>query len=135
MAAGVIQKTLPYCRSCGWDYVQTNDRGSDLVCDSCGDDLTNSGDTAGLAAATNPGSTPGVADVVFTWTTNPDSDFDETRFLVDVGQFGPWITDTSPTTVVGAAGNSITFQIRSVVNTVSGPLIGDTLQIVDTVTP
>ena len=135
MAAGVIQKTLPYCRACGWDYIQTKDRDADDVCDGCGDDLLNSGDPSSVDAPTNPGSTPGVADVTFTWTSNPEADFDQTRSLVDAGQFGPWVTDTSPTTVVGAAGNVITFQIRSVVNTVSGPVIGDILQIVDTVTP
>ena len=135
MAAGVLQATLPYCRACGWDYVQTNDKGSDLVCDSCGDELVNSGSAAGLDAPDTPGSTPGVADVVFTWVTNPDSDFDQTRQSVDAAPFTPWVTDTSPTTVVGAAGDVIIFQIRSVMNTVSGPLIGDVLEITDTVTP
>ena len=135
MPAGVLQATLPYCRSCGWDYVQTNDKGSDLVCDSCGDELTNSGDAGGLAAAATPGSTPGVADVTFTWVTNTDSDFDETRASVDGAAFSAFTVDTSPTTVVGAAGEVIIFQIRSMMNTVGGPLAGAVLEITDTVTP
>ncbi len=135
MAAGVLQATLPYCRACGWDYVQTNDKGSDLICDSCGDELANSGDASGLDAPTTPGSTPGVADVTFTWVANPDADFSQTRQSVDAAPFTPWVTDTSPTIVIGAAGDVIIFQIRSVMNTVSGPLIGDTLEITDTVTP
>ncbi len=135
MAAGVIQKTLPYCRACGWDYVLTNDRGSDLVCDSCGDDLTNSGSPAGLAAPTNPGSTPGAADVTFTWTSNPEADSDESRFSVDGDPFSSFITDTSPTSVAGSAGDVIAFEVRSVVDTVQGGAEGPVLKITDTVTP
>lgn len=135
MPAGVIQKTLPYCRSCGWDYVQTNDRGADDVCDSCSDELANSGPPSLVAAATAPGSTPGVADVTFTWTANATADFTETRQSVDAAAFTPWVTDTSPTIVAGAAAQVIVFQIRSVVNTVSGPVSGAVLEITDTVTP
>ena len=135
MPAGVLQATLPYCRSCGWDYVQTNDKGSDLVCDSCGDELTNSGDAGGLDAATTPGSTPGVADVTFTWVENADADDTETRASVDGAAFSAWTSDTSPTIVAGTAGQVIVFQIRSVMNSVSGPVYGPTLEITDTVTP
>lgn len=135
MPAGVLQKTLPYCRACGWDYVQTNDKGSDLICDGCGDDLDNSGSVIGLAVAATPTSTPGVADVVFGWVENVAADDTETRSSVDGGAFSPWVSDTTTTTVVGAAGDEIIFQIRSVVDSVSGPVYGPTLEIVDNVTP
>ena len=135
MVAGTLQKTLPYCRSCGWDYVNSPDLEDDTVCDSCGDDLANSGSAVGLLAASGATSTPGIADVVFGWTENAASDDTETRFSVDGDPFSPWISDTTTTTVVGAAGEVIVFQVRSVVDTVSGPVYGPTLEITDTVTP
>ena len=135
MVAGTIQVTLPYCRACGWDYVNANDIGSDDVCDSCGDDLANSGSAVGLAAATLPTSTPGIADVVFGWTENAAADDTETRSSVDGAAFSAWVSDTTTTTVVGAAGEVIVFQVRSVVDSVSGPVYGPTLEITDTVTP
>jgi len=103
------------------------------VCDSCGDDLANSGSTVGLLPASGVGSTPGVADVVFAWTENVDADDTETRSSVDGGAFSAWASDTSTTAVAGTTGQEIIFEIRSVVDTVSGPVYGPVVQIVDNV--
>lgn len=45
MAAGGPIDTQPFCGSCGWD-ASLQDKNADLICDSCGADLTRFGFTA-----------------------------------------------------------------------------------------
>lgn len=120
MAAGVIAPTAPYCRACGWDFVNSPDRAADDVCDSCGDDLTNSG-AGGVAPPTALLATAGSLQVTFTWTDNPEADTTDFRHQTDGGVFTLVSPDTSPTVVVAGAGEVVSGQVRSVIGGFAGP--------------
>ncbi len=120
MPAGVIAPTAPYCRACGWDFVNTADKNTDKVCDSCGDDLTNSG-FDGVAPPTALLATAGSLQVTFTWTDNPAADSTDFRHQTDGGVFTLVSPDTSPTVVVAAAGETVSGQVRSVIGGFAGP--------------
>ena len=119
MPAGVIQPTVPYCRACGWDFIKSPNRDADAMCDSCGDDLTQSFGTAG-DGPTDLVATPGSLEVVFTWVDNPLADSTEFRSTTDGPPFSPITTETSPHSVAGLEGEVISGQVRSVVSGFSG---------------
>ena len=123
MPAGVLAPTFPFCRACGWHVTtisfQYPDRAADDICDSCGDDLLESG----FAAAEPPTAllaTAGSLQVTFTWTDNPDADSTDFRHQTDGGAFTLVSPDTSPTVVVAGAGEVVSGQVRSVLNGVAG---------------
>lgn len=120
MAAGVIAPTTPYCRACGWDFVNSPDLAGDFTCDSCGDDLLNS-----LGAGGEPPTallaTAGSLQVTFTWTDNPAADTTDFRSQIDGGAFAEVSPDTSPTVIAALEGEEVCGQVRSVVDGVEGP--------------
>ena len=119
MAAGAITATTPYCRACGWDFIQSGNLDSDQFCDSCGDDLTES-----LGAPADPptalSATGGSLQVSFSWTDNPAADTTDFRHRTDGGAFTVVSPDTSPTVVVAADGEVVSGQVRSVVSGIAG---------------
>ncbi len=119
MPAGVIAPTVPYCRACGWDFVNSPDRAADDVCDSCGDPLINSGSDT-IIPPTALLATAGSLQVTFTWTDNVLADSTDFRHQTDGGAFTVVSPDTSPTVVVAGAGEVVSGQVRSVTNGVAG---------------
>ena len=117
--------TYPFCGSCGRETYGPpvfTDLANDLVCDGCGADLL----AFGYAATVPPTAllaTPGSLQVTFTWTANPGADSTESRSKVAANAWSAWATDTSPTVVVAAAGETVLFEVRSIVNGVPGPSI------------
>ena len=121
MAAGVAIIPSPYCRACGWDFVNTPDRNNDSICDSCGDDLANSVDPVGLLPPSGFTAVGGSLAVTFTWIDNVDADSTDFRHQTDGGPWTVVIGDTSTTIVVAAEGEEVCGQLRSVTDGIEGP--------------
>lgn len=121
MPAGVAIISAPYCRACGWDFVNTPDKNNDSVCDSCGDKLTNSVDPVGQVPPTVLLATAGSLSVSFTWTDNVAADSTDFRSQIDGGVFTVVIGDTSPTVIAALEGETVSGQVRSVTDGVEGP--------------
>ena len=119
MAAGVISPTIPYCRACGWDFINSPDRASDDFCDSCGDDLLESG-SATIIPPTVLLATAGSLSVSFTWVDNPLADSTDFRSQIDGGAFTVVSPDTSPTVIAALEGEVVSGQVRSVTNGIAG---------------
>ena len=117
--------TYPFCGSCAretYGPYAFEDLADDLVCDGCGADLL----AFGFAASIPPTdllATPGSLQVTFTWTANTAADSTESRSKVAANAWTAWTTDTSPTIVVAGAGETVLFEVRSIVNGVPGPVI------------
>lgn len=120
MPAGIVAPTRPYCRSCGWDFINSPNRDLDSHCDSCGDDLVASVG-ASADAPTALSATGGSLDVDFTWTDNGAADTTDFRHQTDGGAFTVILGDSSPTTVVAAEAEVVSGQVRSVVDGITGP--------------
>ncbi len=120
MPAGVITSTVPYCRACGWDFVNTIDKNTDLICDSCGDDLLESG-AGDLVPPTVLLATAGSLSVSFTWVDNPAADTTDFRSQIDGGAFTVVSPDTSPTVIAALEGEVVSGSVRSVINGIAGP--------------
>ena len=120
MAAGVIAPTVPYCRACGWDFVNKPDLATDNICDSCGDDLLESG-AGTIIPPTVLLATAGSLSVSFTRTDKPHADTTDFRSQIDGGAFTVVSPDTSPTVIAALEGEVVSGQVRSVTNGIAGP--------------
>jgi hypothetical protein len=121
MAAGTIQATTPFCRSCGWDFVAFPNLDDDFRCDACGDDLRGSLTVGVLDPPTSLSAAGGSLDVTFTWTDEPSADTTDLRHQTDGGAWTTIVSDTSPAVIVAADGEVVNGQVRSVTSGVTGP--------------
>ena len=120
MPAGVMAPTTPYCRACGWDFVQSPNLGDDGFCDACGDDLEQSIGSVPLLPPSGFTATPASLSVSFAWIDNVDADTTDFRHQTEGGAWTVVSPDTSPTVVVAAEGEEVCGQLRSVADGVDG---------------
>ena len=120
MAAGTIAPTSPYCRACGWDFIQSPNLDDDQFCDACGDDLVASIGSVPFLPPSGFTAVGGSLAVTFTWIANVDADSTDFRHQTDGGAWTTVIGDTSTTVVVAAEGEEVCGQLRSVTDGVNG---------------
>ena len=112
--------TRPYCGQCGWTVhnIFGGDANNDLLCDSCGADLTLYG-WAGFAAPTDLVAALGTDEVVFTWTEALDTS--DVQYSIDGAAVVFDDDAASPYTVAAPAVASVALQVRTVLDGIPGP--------------
>lgn len=112
--------TRPYCGQCGWTVhnIFGGDANNDLLCDSCGADLTLYG-WEGWVAPDDLVAALGTDEVVFTWTETDDTN--DVQYSIN-GVLSPLDDDAaSPYSVPVTAVGEVSFQVRTVLDGIPGP--------------